>query len=59
MARGDDLINLIFALADMVESVAKNMKKTLAIISKKSKVSSNFLIGGEFTPIRANLSSGT
>ena len=37
MARGDDLINLIIALADMVGSVAKNMKKILAIIRKKSK----------------------
>ena len=36
MARGDDLINLIIALADMVGSVAKNMKKILAIIRKKS-----------------------
>ena len=35
MARGDDLINLIIALADMVGSVAKNMKKILAIIRKK------------------------
>ena len=37
MARGDDLINLIIALADMVGSVAKNMKKILAIVRKKSK----------------------
>lgn len=37
MARGDDLINLIIALADMVGSVARNMKKILAIIRKKSK----------------------
>ena len=37
MAKGDDLINLIIALADMVGSVAKNMKKILAIIRKKSK----------------------
>ena len=37
MARGDDLINLIIALADMVGSVARNMKKNLAIIRKKSK----------------------
>ncbi len=36
MARGDDLINLIIALADMVGSVAKNMKKNLAIIRKKN-----------------------
>ena len=36
MARGDDLINLIIALADMVGSVAKNMKKILAIIRKKN-----------------------
>ena len=35
MARGDDLINLIIALTDMVGSVAKNMKKILAIIRKK------------------------
>ena len=34
MARGDDLIKLIIALADMVGSVAKNMKKILAIIRK-------------------------
>ena len=37
MARGDDLINLIIALADMIGTVAKNMKKILAIIRKKSK----------------------
>ena len=35
MARGDDLINLIIALTDMVGSVAKNMKKIFAIIRKK------------------------
>ena len=33
----DDIIDLIIALADMVGSVAKNMKKILAIICKKSK----------------------
>lgn len=33
----DDIIDLIIALADMVGSVAKNMKKILAIIRKKSK----------------------
>ena len=37
MAKGDDLLNLIIALTDMVGSVAKNMKKILAIIRKKSK----------------------
>lgn len=37
MARGDDLINLIIALSDMIGAVAKNMKKILAIIRKKSK----------------------
>ena len=36
MARGDDLINLIIALADMIGTVAKNMKKILAIIRKKN-----------------------
>ena len=37
MARGDDLINLIIALSDMIGAVAKNTKKILAIIRKKSK----------------------
>ena len=37
MARGDDLLNLIIALSDMIGTVAKNMKKILAIIRKKSK----------------------
>ena len=37
MARGDDLINLIIALSDMIGTVAKNMKKILAIVRKKSK----------------------
>lgn len=37
MARGDDLINLIIALSDMIGAVAKNMKKILAIVRKKSK----------------------
>ena len=37
MAKGDDLINLIIALSDMIGAVAKNMKKILAIIRKKSK----------------------
>lgn len=37
MAKGDDLLNLIIALTDMIGSVAKNMKKILAIIRKKSK----------------------
>ena len=36
MARGDDLINLIIALADMIGTVAKNMKKSLSIIRSKS-----------------------
>lgn len=35
MARGDDLINLIIALADMVGSVAKNTKKIMAIICEE------------------------
>ena len=33
----DDTIDLIIALADMIGTVAKNMKKILAIIRKKSK----------------------
>ena len=33
----DDIIDLIIALADMIGMVAKNMKKILAIIRKKSK----------------------
>ena len=33
----DDIIDLIIALADMIVTVAKNMKKILAIIRKKSK----------------------
>ena len=37
MARGDDLINLIIALSDMIGAVAKNMKRILAIVRKKSK----------------------
>ena len=39
MARkvSDDSIDLIIALADMIGTVAKNMKKILAIIRKKSK----------------------
>lgn len=37
MARGDDLINLIIALSDMIGAVAKNMKKILSIVRKKSK----------------------
>lgn len=37
MAREDDLINLIIALSDMIGAVAKNMKKILAIVRKKSK----------------------
>ena len=37
MARGDDLINLIIALSDMIGAVAKNMKKILVIVRKKSK----------------------
>ena len=37
MAKGDDLINLIIALSDMIGAVAKNMKKILAIVRKKSK----------------------
>ena len=37
MAKGDDLINLIIALSDMIGAVAKNMKKILAIIRKKPK----------------------
>ena len=37
MARGDDIINLIIALSDMIGAVAKNMKKILAIVRKKSK----------------------
>ena len=35
--RSDDIIDLIIALADMIGTVAKNMKKILAIIRKKSK----------------------
>lgn len=38
MARGDDLINLIIALADMVGSVAKNMKTIFSFICKKYTV---------------------
>ena len=37
MAKGDDLINLIIALSDMIGAVAKNTKKILAIVRKKSK----------------------
>ena len=33
----DDIIDLIIALADMIGTVAKNMKKILAIVWKKSK----------------------
>ena len=33
----DDIIDLIIALADMIGTVAKNMKKILSIIRKKSK----------------------
>ena len=33
----DDIIDLIIALADMIGTVAKNMKKILAIIRTKSK----------------------
>ena len=35
MARGDDVLNLIIALTDMIGSIAKNSKKILAIIRKK------------------------
>ena len=31
MARGDDVLNLIIALTDMIGSIAKNSKKILAI----------------------------
>ena len=57
MARGDDLINLIIALADMVGSVAKNMKKILAIIRKKSKgikkpiIKTEWRIRSKLTPL--------
>ena len=37
MARGDDVLNLIIALTDMIGSIAKNSKKILVIIRKKSK----------------------
>lgn len=37
MARGDDVLNLIIALTDMIGSIAKNTKKILTIIRKKSK----------------------
>ena len=37
MAKGDDVLNLIIALTDMIGSIAKNTKKILAIIRKKSK----------------------
>ncbi len=37
MAKGDDVLNLIIALTDMIGSIAKNTKKILTIIRKKSK----------------------
>jgi hypothetical protein len=37
MARGDDILNLIIALTDMIGTIAKNTKKILAIIRKKGK----------------------
>ena len=37
MAKGDDVLNLIIALTDMLGAVAKNTKKIVAIIRKKSK----------------------
>ena len=37
MAQGDDILNLIIALTDMIGTIAKNTKKILAIIRKKSK----------------------
>ena len=38
MARGDDVLNLIIALTDMIGTIAKNSKKILAIVRKKGKV---------------------
>ena len=37
MAQGDDILNLIIALTDMIGTIAKNTKKILAIIRKKGK----------------------
>ena len=37
MARGDDVLNLIIALTDMIGAIAKNSKKILAIVRKKGK----------------------
>ena len=37
MAKGDDVLNLIIALTDMIGSIAKNTKKILSIIRNKSK----------------------
>lgn len=36
MAKGDDVLNLIIAASEMINSIAKNLKKILAIIRKKS-----------------------
>ncbi len=37
MARGDDVLNFIIALTDMIGTIAKNSKKILAIVRKKRK----------------------
>ena len=34
--RGDDVLNLIIAVSEMTNTIAKNLKKILAIVRKKS-----------------------
>jgi len=36
MAKGDDVLNLIIAVSEMTNTIAKNVKKILAIVRKKS-----------------------
>lgn len=35
MAKGDDLLNILISISEMVNVVAKNLKKLLAILRKK------------------------
>lgn len=35
--RGDDLLNLIIAVSEMTNTIAKNLKKILSIVRKKSR----------------------
>lgn len=36
MAKGDDILQLILAVSDMVNTIAKNLLKILKIVRKKS-----------------------